>query len=105
MLVIKQIIGLLLVAVMVTVACYFFPFVNDLLEDYIIGFFIVAIVLPVGLAMYKSHMTEIEKLPPDVRAKSEKENQDQREESSQATFSPSQPLDLRNVTNDDSLIK
>jgi len=97
MLVIKQIIGLLLVAVMIAIACYFLPFVNDLLEDYIIGFFIVAVVLPVGRAMYKSHMATVAKLPPDIREKREKESQEQWEETDEATFSPSEPLDLRNM--------
>ncbi len=99
--VIKQIIGLLMVAAVVAVACYFLPFFNRLFEDYIAGFFIVAVVLPLGYAMYKSHMAAVAKLPPDVRAKKEKESQEWWDETSEATHSPSRALDLRNMTNID----
>jgi len=97
--VIKQIIGLLVVAVMIAVACYFLPFFNSLFADYVVGFFVVAIVLPIGLAMYKSHMNDISKLSPDVRLKREKESQDWWDETTEATHSPSRALDLRNTTN------
>ncbi len=96
--IIKQMVGLLMVATAVAVGCYFLPFFNRLFEDYIAGFFVVAVVLPIGYAMYKSHMVAVAKLPSDVRAKKEKESQEQWDETCEATFSPSQPLDLRNMT-------
>ena len=99
MYVIKQIIGLLVVAVMITVACYFLPFFNSLFADYVVGFFVVAIVLPIGLAMYKSHMEEVSKLPPDVRLARKKESDKRWKETDEATFSLSESHDLRNMTN------
>ncbi len=97
--IIKQMVGLLMVATAVTVACYFLPFFNRLFEDYIAGFFVVAVLFPICYAMYKSHMAAVAELPPDVRAKKEKESQERWKETDEATFSLSEPLDLRNMTN------
>jgi len=96
--VIKQIVGLLVVAVMIMVACYFLPFFNSLFADYVIGFFVVAIVFPVGRVVYQSHMNDVSKLPPGARLKREKESQDWWDETTEATHSPSRALDLRNIS-------
>lgn len=97
--VIKQIIGLLMVAMAITMACYFLPFLNGLFDNYIVGFYVVAIVFPIGLSMYKAHMDSIKKLPPDVRMEREEECLKRWKETEEATFSLSEPLDLRNMTN------
>ena len=97
MYVIKQIIGLLIISV----ACYFLPSFNSLFEDYVVGFFVVVIVLSIGRAIYKSHIAAVSKFPPDVRIKREKESQDWWDETTEATHSPSHAMDLRNMTNID----
>lgn len=55
---VKQIIACLLIATLVTVACYFLPVVNGLFGDYIIGFFLAAFVLPVWMRLYICRATE-----------------------------------------------
>ncbi len=70
---IKQIIACLMMATLVTVACYFLPFVNGLLGDYLIGFFIAAIVLPIGLRWYDSHMVAVRKAAQGEQRKLETE--------------------------------
>jgi hypothetical protein len=101
----KEIGSLLLLAGVIVGVGQFLPGLNVLFDDYLVGFFLAAIAIPLVRMMYKSHMTKVAKLPQDVREKRKKESQEWWKETSEATFSPSQPLDLRNVTNDDSLIK
>lgn len=97
----KEICGLLLVVGIIAGFGQFLPGLNVLFDDYFAGFLLAAIVIPVARMMYKSHMTKVSKLPPDLREKREKESQEQWEETCEATFSLSQPLDLRNMANDD----
>ncbi|ALP53714.1 hypothetical protein Tel_11515 [Candidatus Tenderia electrophaga] len=101
----REICGLLLLAGIVVGFGQFLPGLAVLFEDYLVGFVLVAIAIPVFRRIYKSHMANVAKLPLDERKKKERESQKWWKETSEATFSPSQPLDLRNVTNDDSLIK
>lgn len=97
----KEIIGLLLLAGIIVGTGQFLPGLNVLFDDYLVGFFLAAVVIPVARMMYKSHMDKIAKLPQDVRKKKEKESQDWWEETSDATYSPSRALDPRNIYNDD----
>jgi len=101
----KEICSLLLLAAIVAGLGQFLPGLALLFEDYLVGFVLAAIAIPVFRRIYRSHMDRIAKLPPDVRAKKEKETRQQWEETCEATFSLSQPLDLRNMTNDDPSIK
>lgn len=102
---VKEILGILMLAGGVVGLGQFLPGFAMLFDDYLVGFILAAIAIPLVRMMYKSHMTKVAKLPQEVRDKKEKESQKWWKETSEATFSPSQPLDLRNVTNDDSLIK
>ena len=95
--IIKQIIACLVIASMVAAACYFLPFVNSLLGDYLIGFFLVAFVLPIGLKWYESHMTKVRAMSEPVRMKREKECKDWHKEDSEATTSSTRAYDLRNI--------
>jgi len=97
----KEIGGLLLLAGVIVGLGQFLPGLNVLFDDYLVGFFLAAIAIPFARIIYKSHMANIAKLPQDIRGKREKESQEQWEETCEATFSLSQPLDLRNMTNDD----
>ncbi|MFQ5469729.1 MAG: hypothetical protein ACE5EH_05405 [Gammaproteobacteria bacterium] len=96
----KEIIGLLLLAAIIVGLGQFLPGLNVLFDDYLVGFFLAAIAIPVVRMVYKSHMDKVSKLPPDVWEKREKESLEQWEETCEATYSLSQPLDLRNMTND-----
>ncbi|MCF6337895.1 MAG: hypothetical protein L3J84_08075 [Gammaproteobacteria bacterium] len=97
----KEICGLLIVVGIIAVFGQFLPGLNVLFDDYFAGFLLVAIVIPVARMMYNSHMDKIATLSPEVRQKKEKESQEQWEETCEATFSLSEPLDLRNMINDD----
>lgn len=97
----KEICGLLLLAGIIVGIGQFLPGLNVLFDDYLVGFFLAAIAIPLARMMYKSHMTNVAKLPQEIREKRERESQEQWEETCEATFSLSQPLDLRNMTNDD----
>ncbi len=101
----KEICSLLLLAGIAVGLGQFLPGLAWLFEDYLLGFVLAAIAIPVFRRIYKCHMDRVAKLPPDVRAKKEKETRERWEETCEATFSPSRPLDLRNMTNDDSSIK
>ena len=97
----KEICGLLLLAGIIVGIGQFLPGLNVLFDDYLVGFLVAAVVIPIVRMAYNSHMAKVGKLPPDVREKRKKESQDWWEETSEATYSPSRTLDLRNVTNDD----
>jgi len=102
---IKEICSLLLMAAIIAGLGQFLPGLAVLFDNYLVGFVLAAIAIPVFRRIYRSHMDRIAKLPPDVRAKKEKETRERWEETCKATFSPSRPLDLRNVTNHDPSIK
>ncbi len=97
----KEICGLLLVVGIIAVFGQFLPGLNVLFDNYFGVFLLAVIVVPVARMIYKSHMDEIDRLSPKVRLKKEKESQEQWEETCEATFSLSEPLDLRNMTNND----
>lgn len=94
----KEISGLLLLAGVIVVVGQFLPGLNVLFDGYFVGFLLATIAILVIRVIYKFHMAKVAKLPPDVRVKREKESQVQWEETCEATFSLSQPLDLRNMT-------
>ena len=96
----KEICGLLIVVGIIAVFGQFLPGLNVLFDDYFAGFLLAAIVIPVARMMYKSHMDKITKLPVDVQEKREKESQEWWKETSEATYSPSRTLDLRNIHDD-----
>jgi hypothetical protein len=97
----KEIGGLLLLSSVIVGVGQFLPGLNLLFDDYLVGFLVVAFVIPVVRMAYKSHMTKVAKLSPEVRNRRKKESQEWWKETSEATYSPSRTLDLRNVTNDD----
>lgn len=99
--ILKEIGGLLLLTCAIVGLGQFMPGLNVFFDDYLVGFFLAAIAIPLVRMMYKSHMAKIAKLSPKVRKKKEKESQEQWEETCEATLSLSEPLDLRNMTNDD----
>ena len=94
---IKQIIACLVIALMVATACYFFSFVNSLLGDYLIGFFVAAIAFPVGLKWYEGHMVKVKAISEPDRKKREKECKDWHKEDSEAMTCPTQCYDERNL--------
>ena len=94
--VIKQIIACLVIASMVATACYFLPLVNSLFGDYLIGFFLVAFVLPVGMKWYEAHMAKVRAMPQPVRKKREEECKEWLRKSSEATTG-SNCYDQRNI--------
>jgi len=96
----KEIIGLLLLAGIIVGLGQFLPGLNVFFDDYLVGFFLAAIAIPVVRMMYKSHMVKITKLPVDVQEKREKESKEWWKETSDATYSPSRTLDLRNIHDD-----
>ncbi|HFD86169.1 MAG TPA: hypothetical protein ENJ35_00660 [Gammaproteobacteria bacterium] len=96
----KEICGLLIVVGIIAVFGQFLPGLNVLFDDYFAGFLLAAIVIPVARMMYKSHMAKITKLPVDVQEKREKESKEWWKETSEATYSPSRTLDLRNIHDD-----
>jgi hypothetical protein len=96
----KDICGLLLSAAIVAGIGQFVPGLNLIFDDYLVGFILSAIAIPVVRMMYKVHVAKVSKLPPDVREKREKESREWWQETSEATYSPSRTLDLRNMTND-----
>ncbi|SIT19306.1 hypothetical protein SAMN05421686_1165 [Thalassolituus maritimus] len=58
----KQIVACLMIAALVSVACYFLPFISRLFGDYVFGFFIAALILPIGLKWYETHMVKVRAL-------------------------------------------
>ena len=92
----KQIIACLMIATLVAVGCYFLPFINGLLGDYIIGFFIVALVFPIGLKWYEYHIATVRGLPQKDRNKREKECKEWHRKSHDASTG-SNCYDQRNV--------
>jgi heme A synthase len=97
----KDICGLLLSAAIVAGIGQFIPGLNLIFDNYLVGFILAAIAIPVVRMMYRAYMTKVSKLPPDMREKREKEGREWWKETSEATYSPSRVLDLRNMTNDD----
>jgi hypothetical protein len=97
----KDICGLLLSAAIIAGIGQFVPGLNLIFDNYLVGFILAAIAIPVIRMMYRAHMAKVSKLAPEVREKREKECQKEWEETCEATFSLSQPLDLRNMTNND----
>jgi hypothetical protein len=97
----KEICGLLLSAAIIAGIGQFVPGLNLIFDDYLVGFILAAIAIPVVRMMYIVHMVKVSNLAPDVRDKREKESREWWEETSEATFSPSRILDLRNIYNDD----
>lgn len=97
----KEICGLLLLAGIIVGIGQFLPGLNVFFDDYVVGLILAAIAILLVRMMYKSHMTKVAKLPQEMRGKRERESHEQWEETCEATFSLSQPLDLRNMTNDD----
>ena len=96
---IKQIIACLMIATLVAVACYFLPFINGLFGDYLIGFFIAAIMLPIGLRWYDSHMANVRRLAQKEQNKRLKECKDWHREDREATTLEPHNYDVRNVDN------
>lgn len=94
---IKQIIACLTIATLVAVACYFLPFVNGLLGDYLIGFFLASFVLPVGMKWYEAHMVKVKAISEPARKKREKECKDWHKKDSEAMNCPTQCYDERNI--------
>ncbi|MBT3093524.1 MAG: hypothetical protein KME58_11575 [Candidatus Thiodiazotropha sp. (ex Lucina pensylvanica)] len=97
----KEIGGLLLLAVVIVGIGQFLPGLNVLFDDYLVGFLVAAVAIPVVRMAYKSHMAKIAKLSPEVRDKKKKESQEWWEETSEATYSPSRAHDPRNIYSDD----
>lgn len=90
---IKQIIACLMIATLVTVACYFLPFINGLFGDYLIGFFIAALILPIGLKWYETHMVKVR-----IMSKNGKVNYSETQrEDDEVTTCLSNCHDLRNI--------
>ena len=98
--ILKEIIGFLLSAGIIVSIGQFLPGLNVFFDDYFAGFLLAAIAIPLVRMAYKSHMIKVGKLPTDVREKRKKESQDWWEETSEATYSPSRSLDLRNIHDD-----
>jgi len=71
----KEISGLLLLASVIVGVGQFLPGLNVLFDDYLVGFLVVVVVIPVIRIMYKLHMVKVSKLSPKVRKEKEKENQ------------------------------
>lgn len=97
----KEIGSLLLLAGVIAGVGQFLPVLNVFFDDYWVGFLVAAVVIPIVRMAYKSHMTKVAELPPDVREKMKKESQEWWEETSEATYSPSRTHDPRNIYNDD----
>ena len=97
----KDICGLLLSAAIIAGIGQFVPGLNLIFDNYLVGFILTVLAIPVIRMMYRAHMVNVSKLAPDVREKREKESREWWEETSEATYSPSRSLDLRNMTNDD----
>ena len=95
--VVKQIFACLMIAISITIACYFLPIVNGLLGDYLFGFFFAAFVLPIGIKWYESHMARVRAMPKAQRDKREKECKESWRKSSEATTCPSHCYDQRNI--------
>ena len=93
----KQIIACLLIATCVAVGCYFLPFVNNLFGDYLIGFFLAALVLPVALKWYEAHVAKVRVVSQPVRKKREEECNDWHKEDSEAMTCAPHCYDARNV--------
>jgi len=96
----KEIIGFLLLAGIIVGVGQFLPGLNVFFDDYFAGFLLAAIVIPLARMMYKSHMVEVTKLPVDVQEKRESESQEWWKETSEAMYSPSRTLVLRNIHDD-----
>ena len=96
----KEICRLLLSAAIIAGIGQFIPGLNLIFDNYLVGFILTVLAIPVIRMMYRAHMAKVSKLAPDVREKREKESQKRWEETRKATFSLSRPLDLRNMTND-----
>lgn len=94
---VKQIIGCLVLATFVAVACYFLPIVNGLFGDYLMGFFLGALVLPIGLKWYEGHMVKVRAMSQPVRKTREKECKDWHEEDREAMTCVPHCYDARNV--------
>jgi hypothetical protein len=98
---IKEIGGLQLLAGVIVAIGQFLPGLNVFFKDYVVGFFLAAVFIPIVRMVYMSHMTKVAELPPEVLEKRKKESQEWWEETSEATYSPSQAHDPRNIYNDD----
>ena len=95
--VIKQIIACLVIASMVASACYFLPFANSLFGDYLIGFFLAAFVLPIGLKWYETHMAKVRSLPESERIRQKVECTESMQKDDEVTTCLSNCHDLRNI--------
>ena len=95
--VIKQIIGCLVIATLVAVACYFLPVVNGLFGDYLFGFFLAAFVVPLGIKGYESQMAKVRAIPKAEQFRRGVENKESSHESDDVTTCLSNCYDLRNV--------
>lgn len=95
--VIKQIIACLVIASLVATACYFLPFVNSLFSDYLIGFFLAAFVLPIGLKWYEVHMTKVRAMPENERIRKYIGRSEAMREADEVTTCLSNCHDLRNI--------
>ncbi len=95
--VIKQLIACLLIATSVAVACYFLPFVNGMFGDYLIGFFLAALLFPIGLKWYEAHMVKVRAMSQPVRENREKECKDWHKEDREAMTCAPHCYDARNA--------
>lgn len=94
---IKQILGRLVVATAVTVACQFLPIINTIVGGYLIGIFLAAFILPIFISKHSQRRIGTGKMPvPDVMRR-KKEREEWWRKSSQATSCPSNCYDLRNI--------
>jgi len=75
--ILKEIGGLLLLTGAIVGLGQFLPGLNVFFDDYLVGFFLAAIAIPLVRIMYKSHMTKVAKLPQEIREKRERESQEQ----------------------------
>ena len=94
----KEFFGYLLLAAIIVAIGQFLPVLNVLFDDFFTGLIWAAMIILVTRMLYKSRKAMASKLSPEMRKRREKESQDRWDETCEATFSLSQPLDLRNMT-------
>ena len=94
---IKQILACLSIAILVAAACYFLPLVNSLLGDFLIGFFLAALVFPIGLKWYDAHIAKVRAISKPVRKKRENECKNWHKENREAMTCAPHCYDYRNA--------
>jgi len=94
----KEFFGFLLLAAIIVAIGQFLPVLNVLFDDFFTGLIWAAMIILVTRMLYKSRKTMASKLSLEMRERREKDSQDWWNETSEATYSPSQALDQRNMT-------